>query len=92
MLGLALPAVAGEAIPRVRVGELATRELSTPHPYPSGIEQTFEIHHPGATYIKVHFSKFDLAPGDRLEVASAELMEALRALDFGFMAVLVDVG
>ena len=69
---LMLPALAGEPVPRTTVGALAPSGLSTPHPYPKGAVQTYEIHHPGATYIKVHFSKFELGPGDTLEVASPD--------------------
>ena len=57
---------------RQKVGELELRGLSTAHPYAGGIEQVFEIEHPGATYVKVHFSKFDLAPGDQLTIESAD--------------------
>ena len=63
---------AGEPLPRTKVGDLAHRQWSTEHPYPAAEVQTFEIEHPGATYIKVHFSKFELAPGDRLEILSAD--------------------
>ena len=59
LLALVAPAGAGEAQPRARVGELAPSDLSTAHPYPGGTVRIFEVHHPGATYIKVHFSRFD---------------------------------
>ena len=62
---------ADEPPKRARVGELASSQLSTEHPYPRGSAQTYEIHHPGATYIKVHFSRFELAPGDWLEIRLA---------------------
>jgi hypothetical protein len=53
------------------VGELERIELATPQPYPAGTEQ-WVVHYPGATYIRLHFSRFDLAPGDRLVVSSPE--------------------
>ena len=31
--------------------------------------RVFEIHHPDATYIAIHFSKFHLAPGDSVIVS-----------------------
>jgi hypothetical protein len=44
----------------------------TAHPYPAGVggdawQHTF--YYPGATYIRVHFSQFDLAPGDVLTIS-----------------------
>jgi V8-like Glu-specific endopeptidase len=63
---------AAEPLPRAKVGEIASWRLSTEHPYPAGDAETFEIRHPGATYVKVHFSKFELADGDRLEILSAD--------------------
>ena len=73
---LAGPLSAGEAVPRAKVGDLALRTLSTTHPYPAGTVATYEIHHPGATYIKVHFSRFELAPGDWLEIATPDGSES----------------
>jgi hypothetical protein len=32
---------------------------------------TYTLHHPGATYISLHFSQFDLSPGDYLTISDA---------------------
>jgi len=69
---LVTPALAGEALGRTKVGELAMTPMSTDHPYAAGQTLQYVVEHPGATYIKVHFSTFDLAPGDRLVVSSAD--------------------
>ncbi len=67
LFGLAaLPAVAIE-----KVGELELANLRTLAPYAAGIEE-WVVHYPGATYIRVHFSRFDLAPGDRVVVSSPD--------------------
>ena len=34
--------------------------------------QVFELSHPGATYMAVHFAEFDLAPGDSVIISDAE--------------------
>ena len=58
-----------------KVGELEPLSIGTSHPYfakagePS---QEWVIRHSGATYIRVHFSAFDLAPGDALVIASPD--------------------
>jgi hypothetical protein len=57
------------------VGELETISLGTPHPHGIGAganARTWTVRHAGATYIRLHFSKFDLAPGDSLQLASAD--------------------
>ena len=56
-----------------RVGELELVSIATPHPYatlPNGGAWEQVVSYPGATYIRLHFSVFDLAPGDWLEVSS----------------------
>jgi hypothetical protein len=57
------------------IGEhLYDRILETPHPYPASstgkpeIVWTEHYEFPGANYIVFEFKKFDLAPGDRVEV------------------------
>jgi len=66
------PVLAGEPIGRTKVGEISRTPMQSNHPYAAGQTLQYVVEHPGATYIKVHFSKFDLAPGDRLVVSSAD--------------------
>ena len=62
----------------VTVGEHIDSGLATPHPYPAGDGETVklvwsdEIFFPDATYIAPHFSRFELAPGDRVIVRSPD--------------------
>ncbi len=83
-LGLALtaslylaPSLAAQRGPAI-VGEHQYETFETPHPYPSsGSESALlswsdEVYFPDATYIAVHFSRFDLAPGDYLVVRSPD--------------------
>jgi len=70
VIGL-VPVLAGDEL--VKVGEFEQAIVETPHPYPAGVGTgAWEtvIHYPGATYIRVHFSNFSLAPGDWLEISS----------------------
>jgi len=57
---------------KTQVGELVYEPFSTPHPYPGKtvIEKVF--HYPNAGYIAIHFSNFDLAPGDYVEIYSPD--------------------
>ena len=66
------PVFAQSEIGRKKVGEIQPHTLSTAHPYVGGIDHVFEIHHPGATYVKVHFERFELAAGDRLVVSNPD--------------------
>jgi len=60
----------------VRTGTTVHKGLSTPHPYTSSgqdeavLTWADQIVSPGATYIKLHFSRFELAPGDYVVVRS----------------------
>ncbi len=62
----------------VTVGEHVTSRFATPHPHPAGDGETArmvwsdEIFHSGAVYIAPHFSRFHLAPGDRVVVRSPD--------------------
>jgi hypothetical protein len=80
LLCLGLTGVAAQ----VKVGEhypiyvdSARHYAGTPH---DGVQQVWshELHHPGATYIALHFSEFELAPGDYLVVADANGDQAYR--------------
>ena len=58
----------------VQIGDVEEVRVGTPHPYPAGTpggrvvwEHTF--HFPRASYVKVHFGRFELAPGDEIVLA-----------------------
>lgn len=58
-----------------RVGELEQTTVASAHPYAPGRGQAareWTVHHAGATYIRIHFHRLDLAPGDRLEIRSPD--------------------
>ena len=69
---LALAAAAAMSSPGpVRIGEFEPLSIRTPFPYPVSFgsdAREWTVAYPGATYIRVHFSRFDLAPGDSLEL------------------------
>ncbi len=56
----------------VKVGEEVIQKFETPHPYRGdrGVVWEQEFSYPDAGYIALHFSKFDLAKGDYVEVCS----------------------
>jgi hypothetical protein len=58
-----------------KVGELEPLQLASPSPYGKafGAEaREYVVRYPGATYVRVHFSRFDLAPGDWLTISSPD--------------------
>jgi len=62
---------------RIKIGEYAWIDLETPHPYPPAAYPgepvwTDIIKHDEASYIVVHFDKFDLAPGDVVRITDPE--------------------
>lgn len=59
---------------RVQVGEEIVQKFETPHPYPGskGVIWQQEFHFPDAGYIAIHFSRFDLAKGDVVEISSPD--------------------
>lgn len=64
---------------KVKVGEYEYKVFETPHPYPEGSSEgklvnEITIKHEGASYIVVHFEKFDLAPGDYVVIRDTEGM------------------
>ncbi len=68
VLAVAIPAAAQGPS---KIGELELIDIGTADPYPIGFgdnARTWEVAFPGASYIRVHFSKFDLAPGDFVEI------------------------
>jgi lysyl endopeptidase len=53
------------------VGDLQPIQLRTASPYAAGDRAEWTVRQDGATYIRLHFSRFDLAPGDTLTVSNA---------------------
>ncbi|MCK4341239.1 MAG: hypothetical protein KAY37_05885 [Phycisphaerae bacterium] len=80
LLGLALLGLIGLVTPawgQIEAGEHIRIQLDTPWDYkgtacPGEVEWRYELIHPGATYIALHFTDFDLAPGDYLMVSDPE--------------------
>jgi lysyl endopeptidase len=78
LIGLALAVIAPWPAALAQQGRavIGTEEsvaVGTAHPYPPGVgadawQYTFS--YPGASYIRVHFSQFDLAPGDSLTISN----------------------
>ena len=57
----------------VKVGEPVLERFETPHPYSGeGVVVEKIYHHPNSAYISLHFSSFDLAPGDYVEIFSGD--------------------
>ncbi|RLE74582.1 MAG: hypothetical protein DRJ56_07225, partial [Thermoprotei archaeon] len=46
--------------------------VETPHPYGPGMDEWYNITHPGAAAIKLHFEYIDIGPGDYLEIYDGE--------------------
>jgi lysyl endopeptidase len=57
---------------RVTVGEHVFETVNSPHPYPGRTVWEHVFHSPNAGYISIHFSRFDLKPGDHLEISSPD--------------------
>jgi subtilisin-like proprotein convertase family protein len=77
MLASLVPALAVGSEARaqpVEAGYEVRYQAESPHPYPPGHGKepawTTTISHPGATYIAVHFDRFELGPGDQVVVRS----------------------
>jgi hypothetical protein len=58
----------------IKVGEVVPETYASPHPYRGGGGVVWEqvFHWPEAGYISLHFSNFELAPGDVVEVSSPD--------------------
>jgi lysyl endopeptidase len=58
----------------IQVGEKVKQTFETPHPYQGekGVVWQKEFYYPDAGYIAVHFSKFELAKGDYVEISSPD--------------------
>lgn len=74
---LALPSTLGATEP-ARAGEYVHETFQTPHPYPSSgaaelrLTWSDQIVYPGATYLSLHFARFELADGDMVIVRSPD--------------------
>ncbi len=71
-----------------KIGVEEYMDFSTPHPYPfiSGSDEPSWIDvvsYPDASFIKIHFSKFNLAPGDKVVVRSPNHTESYEFTDRG---------
>ncbi len=57
----------------VRVGEHEAVLIESPHPYPRAavgdVAWRQVVHRPQASYLALHFARFELATGDRLEIS-----------------------
>ena len=61
----------------LKIGKVLPYQAESPHPYPLGTEArpvvwTDRVISPGAEFIRVHFSRLDLAPGDSVTVSSPD--------------------
>ena len=58
----------------VKVGEEVQQRFDTPHPYRAdkGIVWEMEFHWPDAGYLALHFTDFDLAKNDYVEISSPD--------------------
>lgn len=76
VFGLALTVSASAAVAApAKVGELERTAVGSMHPYlADGPNRpiSWSVAYPGATYIRVHFSSFDLAEGDSLTLSSPD--------------------
>ena len=71
-MNAAVPLARGQAR---TVGRFEPLSIETAHPYlPDGAAGAWSrvVSDPGATYLRIHFTRFDLAPGDRLEIAGKD--------------------
>lgn len=75
--GLALLGTMAQAQGRIRVGEEVSFRAATPAAYPVGgpsrpVAWSETVFSPGATFLRVHFQKFNLPDGDFLTVSSPD--------------------
>lgn len=77
---LASVAVAEQPGPAI-VGAFEPASIETPRPYPVsfGVDaREWAVRWPGATYIRVHFSEFDLADGDWITISAPDGSQTMR--------------
>jgi hypothetical protein len=67
-----------DATEPARIGEVVHEVFQTPHPYPASgaaeprLTWSDQVVYPGATYISLHFARFELAAGDEVVVRSPD--------------------
>jgi hypothetical protein len=73
----------------IQVGDAVETRIDSPHPY-AGLSSTKpqlvysrEIHHPGASFVSPHFSRFELAAGDYVIVRSPDFSRSWRYEGYG---------
>ena len=80
LAALCVVVATGMASAQLKVGDEVSFRADSPHPYPTGRGDApawnMTIEHPGATYIAVHFDRFELAPGDRVVVRSGSARQS----------------
>ncbi len=71
---LVLPSTLAVAAQPRKVGVSEMVDVQSAHPYAASSMMPIEwtIHSPEATYVRLHVSRLDLAPGDSLEIASPD--------------------
>ncbi len=68
----------------VKVGEEVIEKYETPHPYNGrGLIWEQKLHWPQAGYISIHFSQFDLAKGDLVEISDPSGQHVYTYMDKG---------
>jgi hypothetical protein len=72
LLGWALPLPA-----KLSVGETAAVRIESPHPYPDSdatllVVWTHTLHHPDASFLKLHVAHLALGPGDVLRLLDGQ--------------------
>lgn len=70
-------ALAAQALGRIKVGEEVTYKVSTPAAYPGGgpdrlVTWSETVFSPGATFLRIHFTKFHVPAGDFVTVSSPD--------------------
>lgn len=77
LLAMSLLLTSSPLMAKQKAGEVQSYQLASPSPYDGGAAESpmvlsEEIYVPDATFIKIHFSEFDLAPGDRVVIRGDE--------------------
>jgi hypothetical protein len=77
VLALLALAAASPAAARTRVGAATAIRIESPHPHPRGdatrpVVWQHVLHHPGATFLKLRFARFELGPGAVVRVLDGQ--------------------